>query len=118
MSPELGERVAEPFRSDPDFWRSVCASADALVLLVVALAGAAVLGLVGAGPVLMWLPFALPMTFLVRAAVSGSRFHRAQEPLPQTVDTARGEQSWRDAERSAVAAVFGRALLRRRHATS
>ncbi|MFI5099692.1 MAG: hypothetical protein ACHQE5_04130 [Actinomycetes bacterium] len=113
--PELGQRVAEPFRSDPDFWRSVCASADAVVLLAVAVVGAAALRLGGAGTVLVWLPFALPVIFLVRAAVSGSRFRRGHEPLPAVVDTVLGEQSWRDAERTAVAAAFGRALVRGRH---
>jgi hypothetical protein len=75
-SPDLGEGVAEPFRSDPQFWRSVCASAD---------------------------------------AVRGYRFHRGHAPLPARVDTVRGELSWRDAERTAVAAVFVRALMRRRN---
>ena len=112
-SPDLGEGVAEPFRSDPEFWRSVCASADAFVLLVVAVAGSALLGLAGAG--LAWLPLVLPSIFLARAAVSGYRFHRGQAPLPAVVDTVRGELSWRDAERTAVAAVFGRALIRSRH---
>ena len=113
MSPDLGEGVAEPFRSDPEFWRSVCASADAVVLLGVAVAGSALLGLAGAR--LAWLPLVIPVVFLVRAAVSGYRFHRGHAPLPAVVDTVRGELSWRDAERTAVAAVFGRALLRSRH---
>jgi hypothetical protein len=112
ISPDLGKGVAEPFRSDPEFWRSVCASADALVLLGLAVAGSTLLGLAGAG--LAWLPLVLPATFLVQAAVAGYRFHRDHAPLPAVVDTVRGEQSWRDAERSAVAAVFGRALIRRR----
>ena len=115
-SPDLGEGVAEPFRSDPEFWRSVCSSADALLLLGVAAAGFALLGRAGAG--LAWLPLVLPVIFLVRAAVSSYRFHRGQAPLPVRVDTVRGEQSWRDAERTAVAAVFGRALIRRRHLIS
>ena len=116
ISPDLGEGVAEPFRSDPEFWRSVCASADAVVLLGMAVAGSALLGLAGAG--LAWLPLVLPAIFLVRAAVAGSRFHRGHAPLPTLVDTVRGEQSWRDAERTAVAAVFGRALIRSRHLIS
>ena len=113
-TPELGERVAEPFRSDPDFWRSVCASADAVVLLAVAVAAAAALRLTGAATGLVWVPFALPAIFLVRAAVTGSRFHRGHVPLPAVVATIRGDQSWRDAERSAVAAAFRPALVRRR----
>ncbi len=113
VSPDLGEGVAEPFRSDPEFWRSVCASADAVVLLGVAVVASAPLGLAGAA--LAWLPLVLPAFFLVRAAVSGYRFHRGHAPLPARVDTVRGELSWRDAERTAVAAVFGRALMRRRN---
>ena len=112
--PEFGQRVAEPFRSDPDFWRSVCASADAVILLLVATAGAAALRLAGADTDIALLPFVLPAAFLFRAAVSGTRFHRGQQPLPAVVDTVRGEQSWRDAERIAVAAVFGQALVRNR----
>jgi hypothetical protein len=112
ISRDLGEGVAEPFRSDPQFWRSVCASADAVVLLGIAVVGSALLALAGAD--LAWLPLVLPALFLVRAAVSSHRFHRGHAPLPALVDTVRGEQSWRDAERSAVAAVFGRALMRRR----
>ena len=118
VPPGVGQGVAEPFRSDPEFWRSVCASADAVVLLAVAVAGAALLRLAGAPTELVLLPFTLPAIFLVRAAVSGSRFHRGHPPLPALVDTADGEQSWRDAERTAVAAVFGRALLRSRHLVS
>ena len=95
---------------------AICASADALVLLGVAVVASALLGLAGAG--LAWLPLVLPAVFLVQSAVASSRFHRAHAPLPARVDTVRGEQSWRDAERMAVAAVFGRALKRRRHLTS
>jgi hypothetical protein len=115
-SPDLGEGIAEPFRSDPEFWRSVCASADAFVLLVVAVAGSALLGLAGVG--LAWLLLVLPAIFVVRAAVAGYRFHRGHAPLPARVDTVQGELSWRDAERRAVAAVFGRSLIRRRHLVS
>jgi hypothetical protein len=118
IPPDVGRGVAEPFRSDPEFWRAVCASADALVLLAVAVAGSALLRLTSAGTVLVLLPFTLPGIFLVRAAVSSSRFHRAHQPLPALVATARGEQVWRDAERTAVAAVFGRALVRSRHLVS
>lgn len=96
----------------------MCASADALVLLVVASVGAVLLALAGGGAVLMCLPFAVPGFFLARAARSAVRFHRGQEPLPSVVDTASGERSWRDAERAAVAAGFGKALLRSRHATT
>jgi hypothetical protein len=111
----MSRGVAEPFGSDPEFWRSLCASADALALLAVAVACAAVLRLSGAVPVLVLLPFALPGILLFRAAVSSSRFHQRHLPLPAVIDTARGEQSWRDAERTAVAAAFVPALLRRRH---
>lgn len=118
MSPDLGKGVAEPFRSDPQFWRSVCASADAVVLLGIAIAGSALLRLAGVGAGLAWLPFAVPAIFLFLALVSGFRFHRGHAPLPALVETVRGEQSWRDAERTAVAAVFGRALVRSRHLIS
>jgi hypothetical protein len=114
IPPEAGQRVADPFGSDPQFWQSVCASADAVVLLAVAVAAAVVLRLTGAATVVVLLPFTLPGVFLVRAAVSSSRFHRGHQPLPALIDTTRGEQSWRDAERIAVAAAFGRALVRRR----
>jgi hypothetical protein len=114
ISPDMGERVAEPFRSDPAFWQSVCASADAVLLLGIAVAGSVVLRLAGVGAGLAWLPFALPALFAVRAAFSSHRFHQGHLPLPALVDTIRGEQSWRDAERTAVAAVFGRALVRSR----
>jgi hypothetical protein len=113
-SPDLGDAVAEPFRTDPDFWRSVCASADAVVLLVLAVAVCVLCRLAGLGPVVAWAPFVLPAVYLVRAAVSSSRFHHRHEPLPTHVDTVRGELSWRDAERMAVAAVFRHALVRGR----
>jgi hypothetical protein len=116
--PDLGEGVAEPFRSDPEFWRSVCASTDAVVLLGIAVVGSALLRSAGAGAGFAWLPFALPVIFLVRAAVSGYRFHQCHAPLPALVDTVRGEQPWRDAERTAVAEVFGRALMRSRRLIS
>ena len=118
LPPDVGRGVAEPFRSDPEFWQSVCASADALVLLAVAVTGSALLSLTGADTVLVLLPFTLPGIFLVRAAVSSSRFHRAHQPLPALVATPRGDHLWRDAERTAVAAVLGRALVRRRHLVS
>ena len=92
----------------------MCASADAVVLLAFAVVATALLRFAGAGTGLVWLPFTLPAIFLFRAAMSSSRFHRAHEPLPAMVDTAAGEQSWRDAERTAVAAVFGRAVVRSR----
>lgn len=118
VPPGVGQGIAEPFRSDPEFWRSVCASADAVVALAVTVAGAAAVRLAGAPTGLVLLPFTLPAIFLVRAAVSSFRFHRGHQPLPALVDSAHGEQSWRDAERTAVAAVFGRALLRSRHRVS
>ncbi|MEP6761362.1 MAG: hypothetical protein ABJA93_08345 [Sporichthyaceae bacterium] len=116
--PDLGTGVAEPFQSDPEFWRSVCASADAFVLLGIAVATSALQRFAGAAPGLPWLPFALPAIFLVQAALSGYRFHRCHAPLPALVDTIRGELPWRDAERTAVAAAFGRALVRSRHLIS
>jgi hypothetical protein len=100
-------RIAEPFRSDGEFWTSLAASADALVSLVAAIALAVVLVLAGDRD---WsaLPFLLPAGLAVRAVViarSSSRRNRAAFA---------DHESWRDAERGAVAAAFGRALRRSR----
>src|SRR5262249_15635928 len=83
MSTELAPadpRVAEPFAADPAFWRSVCASADALLLLVVAIAAAVVLRVVGVPAWVCVLPFAVPAVLLVRAGSASARFHRGVRP--------------------------------------
>jgi hypothetical protein len=104
---DWSDDVAEPFRSDTDFWASVAASADAvLALLLAATAAAALAVTVGGGWPL--LPFVVPAALLVRAAVCG----RASARNSREAFTA--EAQWRAAERRAVAQVFGRMLLRRR----
>jgi hypothetical protein len=107
---DLTGDVAEPFRSDRDFWSSVSASADALLTMVLAAAAAVALALT-VGPMWSPLPFIAPFVLLVRAGLSGrASAQRSREAFP-------GTQQWRQAERQAVAKVFGRALLRRRTPT-
>jgi fatty acid desaturase len=104
---DWSDDVAEPFRSDLNFWTSVAASADALVTLVLAAAAAVALALtVGGG----WpmLPFVVPAVLLIRAAWCG----RASARSSREAFTA--DQQWRNAERRAVSQVFGKVLLRRR----
>jgi hypothetical protein len=104
---DLAGDVAEPFRSDSDFWSSVSASADALLTMVLAAAAAVALALT-VGPMWSPLPFIAPFVLLVRAALSGhASAQRSRASFP-------GSAQWRQAERQAVAQVFGRALLRRR----
>ena len=89
--------VAEPFRSDDRFWRSVTASLFALVTL---LAAAVVTGLVGG-----WgaLAFAVPVLLLGVAARNAKASTATTRPSFATRD------EWRDAERQAVAAALVRA---------
>jgi hypothetical protein len=97
-------RVAEPFRSDRDFWSSLAASADALLALVAAIAVSVVLALHGEQ---LWsvVPFAVPAGLAVRAAIVGrGSSRRSRRAFPD-------RRTWRDAERAAVAAVFVRVLL-------
>jgi hypothetical protein len=104
---EWNAQIAEPFRSDRGFWTSLEASADAFVTVVVAIAAAVVLVLVGDTT---WsaAPFLVPSCLAVRAAVVGrSSSRRSRESFPD-------ERAWREAERGAVAATFGRALRRPR----
>ncbi|MFL6238062.1 MAG: hypothetical protein ACJ735_01025 [Actinomycetes bacterium] len=103
----LGDEVAEPFRSDERFWRSVSASADAVAALVLAVAAALTIELTAGGA---WcaVPFAVPTVFLVRAGRAGrASAHQSQASFGS-------EAEWRNAEREAVAQVFFRVLLRRR----
>ena len=99
MSSTLGPstEVAEPFRSDDRFWRSVTASVFALVTL---LAAAVVTGLIG-----RWgaLAFAVPVLLIGVAA----RNARASTATTRPMFATRGE--WRHAERQAVAAALARA---------
>jgi fatty acid desaturase len=104
---DLVDEVAEPFRSDERFWRSVSASADALATLMLAIAAALALALTVGG---VWplMPFALPAVLLVRAAHNG---HASAQDSRASFSSA---AEWRDAERLAVARVFRRVLLRNR----
>lgn len=101
--------VAEPFASDPLFWRSVAASADAAIALVLAIAAAVLLARTVGGP---WqlLPFALALALLGRAALRGAASTRAS----RTAFGADGREQWRDAERHAVARAFFPVLRRPR----
>src|SRR3954463_11306374 len=92
--------VAEPFRSDDRFWRSVTASVFALVTL---LAAAVVTGLVGG-----WgaLAFAVPVLLLGGAARNPGASPAATRPMFAPRD------EWRGAERQAVAAALARACRR------
>jgi hypothetical protein len=104
---DWSDDVAEPFRSDQNFWASIAASADALLATVLAAAAAVALAVtVGGGWPL--LPFVVPTVLLVRAASCG----RASARDSREAFTA--DSAWRTAERRAVAQVFGRVLLRRR----
>jgi hypothetical protein len=101
--------VAEPFASDPRFWRSVAASADAAAALILAIAAAVLLALTVGG---QWevLPFALPLAFLVRATLRGVASARGSREAFGTD----GRKQWRDAERRAVAHAFLPVLRRPR----
>lgn len=104
---EWADTVAEPFRSDRDFWSSVAASADALVTLAVAIAVAVILVLTGER---MWsfVPFVLPVALTVRAAkIAHASSRRNQQAFTD-------RRQWRDAERQAVSSVFFRVMGRRR----
>jgi hypothetical protein len=99
--------IAEPFRGDDRFWRSVAASADAVAALVFAIAAAVALKL-GVGGAWSFTPFVVPAVFLVRAGLAGRASSNESRASFAT------EDEWRDAERAAVAQVFGRMLMRNR----
>jgi hypothetical protein len=97
--------VSEPFRSDNEFWSSLAASADALVSLAAAVAIAVILVLAGQR-VWSFVPFIAPAGLAVRAAIiAKSSSRRNREAFSD-------RQTWRDAERTAVAAVFLKVLRR------
>jgi len=105
-SEDWAGNVSEPFRSDNEFWSSLAASADALVSLAAAIAFAVILVVAGEGA-WSFVPFIAPAGLTVRAAVisrSSSRRNR---------DAFADRRSWRDAERTAVAAVFLKVLRRK-----
>jgi hypothetical protein len=95
-------RAPEPFAGNAEFWRSVTASVDALLTLIVAAVVVVLAGPWGAAA------FAVPGALLLRAAITGRRSEHATRPQFPDRDT------WRLAERQAVGAVMGRALLRKR----
>jgi hypothetical protein len=106
-SAEVARNVAEPFRSDGDFWSSLAASADALISLAAGTAVAIVLALTGE---VAWSPlaFVIPALLIVRAAFVGrSSSQRSRTAFPDRA-------AWRDAERAAVATAFFRVMWRRR----
>ena len=130
--PTWAEPVSDPFRRDPAFWRAVFASADALVLIVVAGLASWLVGRLGGSALLSVVPFLLPLLFVGWAVVASSRSSRASRvwfrrqavsadtastastaSTTETADPA-GLSTWRDAERQAVASVFVRALFRNR----
>jgi hypothetical protein len=99
--------VAEPFRSDGDFWSGLAASADALVTLGAAIAISVVLALTGHR---LWavIPFVVPAGLAVRAAlISAASSRRSREAFADS-------KEWRDAERNAVATAFAKVLSRPR----
>lgn len=95
-------RAPEPFASNAEFWRSVSASVDALLALVVATVVVVLAGPWGAAA------FAVPVALLLRAAITGRRSERVTRLQFESRD------AWRLAERQAVGAVMGRALIRKR----
>ena len=86
--------VAEPFRSDDRFWRSLTASVLALVTLLTA---AVVTGLAG-----RWgaVAFLAPLLLVVAAA------RDAKASTASTRPTFATKHEWREAERQAVAAAL------------
>jgi hypothetical protein len=106
--PAWADAVAEPFRSDQRFWRSVYASADALLAVVIAAVFALALAF-GVGGAWVLVPFVLPVPFIARAAHAGWTSSRANR-----AEFAERRREWRAAERQAVASVFRHVLLRNR----
>lgn len=102
--------VAEPFRSDIDFWRSVAASADALLMLAAAAAVGAVLVLTNEAAWVL-LPFAFPAGLMVRAGAVARISSRRNRGVFDD------RRAWKQAERAAVAVVFFKVLRRRRAVT-
>ena len=106
--PDWASDVAEPFRSDGEFWSSLAASADALVSLAAAVAIAVVLVLVGERVWWSLLPFLAPAGLAARAAlIARSSSRRNREAFED-------RRAWREAERTAVSKGFSGALRRSR----
>ncbi|HEY4990762.1 MAG TPA: hypothetical protein VII33_01615 [Nakamurella sp.] len=112
--PVWAEPVAEPFRRDPAFWRAVYASADALVLVVVAAAASLLLGRLGLPTLVALLPFLLPLALVGWAVKASYRSSRASRVWFRRQAADDGLAAWRDSERAAVARVFVRAMFRNR----
>jgi len=88
--------VAEPFRSDDQFWRSVTASLFALVALLAAALATGIAGSWGA------VAFVLPVVLLAVAT------RAAKASTTRTQPTFASKKEWREAERQAVAAAIVR----------
>jgi hypothetical protein len=86
---EWASTIAEPFRSDHEFWASLAASADAVISLVAAVAIAVILRLIGAGPWAL-VPFVAPAGFIGRAVKASWSQHRREAFADR--------DAWRDAE--------------------
>jgi hypothetical protein len=95
-------RAPEPFAGNAEFWRSVGASMDAFVALILATIAAVLAGAWGA------VAFIVPLALLVRAAIAGRASERVTKPHFES------HEAWRLAERQAVGAVMGKALIRPR----
>ncbi|HTW19698.1 MAG TPA: hypothetical protein VME70_05725 [Mycobacteriales bacterium] len=104
----VAAKVQEPFRSDGEFWTSLAASADALLTLVAAAGVCAALAVSGVGGWAL-LPFVVPAAFTTRAWLVSRRSSRHSQAVFED------RRSWREAERSAVAAGFIRVLGHRHH---
>jgi len=106
-SPASGLAVAEPFRSDPRFWRSLRALLLTLAVLPLGAAAAMVLA-VRVGGLAPLVPLVVAALVHGRAGVLGvqssrrSRAAFAPGPL--------GQRAWRNAERQAVMRGFWPAL--------
>jgi hypothetical protein len=104
---EWTSEVAEPFRSDREFWTGLAASADALVTLAAATAIAVVLALTG-HPWWGIAPFVVPAGLTARATmISTASSRRSREAFASA-------KEWRDAERNAVAMSFTKVVRRPR----
>jgi hypothetical protein len=111
-TPSWTERLDEPFRSDRAFSRSVAASADALLLIVVAAIAAVLLGWAHAPLGIIVLPFLAPLALMGWSLLAAREFHR--DLADEAVSSEEARVSWRVRERQAVASVFGPALIRNR----
>jgi hypothetical protein len=99
--------VAEPFRSNGEFWSGLAASADALASLLVAAIAAVALVLSGE-PAWSVVPFAIPTVLVIRAGVLSRSSSR------HTREAFADRHAWRAAERHAVATAFAKVLRRPR----